>query len=960
MIMQLFTDIENVLGITYHWLSQPQIWPWIMIVFAILLGITSAWITWHILQKQQTRHADKQEAKDKIAWYSLSVEQVLAELQVSAQGLSQEEVSKRQRQYGLNQLPEVKPRSAVLRFLSQFHNLIIYVLLGAALITLVLGHLLDSGVIFAVIIINALIGFIQEGKAEDALQAIRNMLSPQASVLRNNKHVAIAAEQLVPGDIVTLQSGDKVPADLRVLKCKNFRVQEAVLTGESLAVEKQTDPVEKNSELGDRLSMLYSGTLISSGQATGVVVATGITTEIGLISALVAKVETLITPLLKQVAQFGRWLTSSILVLATATFFFGHYYRGYEFTEMFMAAVGLAIAAIPEGLPAIMSITLAIGVQRMAKRHAIIRRLPAVETLGSVTVICSDKTGTLTCNEMTVASVLSSDHLYGISGIGYNPHGNFQLDQQDINPDEYPILGELARAALLCNDAALHEKQGDWSLHGDPTEGALLAMGLKAGLEIHLEQEKLPRTDVIPFESEHRFMATLHHDHMGHGFTYIKGAPERVLDMCTKQRNGGEDTLLRRDYWMQQMQLMAQQGLRLLAIAMKTDGNQQRNLTFSDLETGLTLLGIVGMIDPPREEAIIAVQQCQAAGIDVKMITGDHADTAAAIGVQLGLIVQGEGVLAGHEIEVLSDNDLQQAVSKINIFARSSPEHKLRLVKAMQANGHIVAMTGDGVNDAPALKRADVGTAMGLKGTEAAKEAAEMVLADDNFASLAHAVMEGRTVYDNLKKAILFILPTNGGEALVIMAAIFMGKMLPITPVQILWVNMITAVTLALTLAFEPPEANVMQRPPRNAKEPLLTGQLIWRIVFVSLIIVTGTFGLFLWESTQGESIEHARTVAVNTLVMFEIFYLFNSRKIESSIFSFEGIFGNRYAWLAVIMLLVFQLAFTYLDAMHTLFGTVPISLDNWLLITLVAFSVLPLVEIEKWVMRKVRKAQAS
>jgi len=953
--MLWLTDINNLSITFYQWLSLPYVWPWLVILIAILLGISSAWVTWQLLQRQQEPKLEAQASADKITWHSLSIEQVLDKLQVSIHGLAQAEVSKRQQRYGFNQLPEIKPRSAFLRFLSQFHNLIIYVLLLTTVVTLVLGHLVDSGVIFGVVVINALIGFIQEGKAEDALQAIRNMLSLQASVLRDGKQIAIPAEQLVPGDVVSLQSGDKVPADLRLLKCKNFRVQEAVLTGESLPVEKQVDPVAQNSELGDRLSMVYSGTLVSSGQATGLVIATGINTEIGLISALVSKVETLVTPLLRQVAQFGRWLTSSILILATATFFFGHYYRGYDFTEMFMAAVGLAIAAIPEGLPAIMSITLAIGVQRMAKRHAIIRRLPAVETLGSVTVICSDKTGTLTCNEMTVTSVLSADCLYSVDGIGYNPHGNFQLEQQPINPDEYPILSEVARAALLCNDAALHEKHGNWSLHGDPTEGALLAMALKAGLEIHLEQEKWPRTDVIPFESEHRFMATLHHDHVGHGFTYIKGAPERLLEMCTKQRNGGEDSLLNRNYWLEQMQLMAQKGQRLLAIAMKTDGNQQRNLTFSDLETGLTLLGIVGMIDPPRSEAIVAVQQCQTAGIEVKMITGDHADTAAAIGAQLGLCVQGDAVLSGHEIEALSDQELQQAVSKINIFARSSPEHKLRLVKAMQANGDIVAMTGDGVNDAPALKRADVGTAMGNKGTEAAKEAAEMVLADDNFASLAHAVMEGRTVYDNLKKAILFILPTNGGEALVIMAAIMMGKMLPITPVQILWVNMITAVTLALTLAFEPPEANVMQRPPRNAKEPLLTGQLIWRIVFVSLIIVTGTFGLFLWEQFHGETIEHARTVAVNTLVMFEIFYLFSSRKIEASIFNREGLTGNRYALMAVVVLILFQLAFTYLELMHTLFGTVSISLDSWIWITLIAFSVLPLVEIEKWVMRRAK-----
>jgi len=550
MIMQWLTDTGVLFIAFYHWLLLPQVWPWLIILTAILVGSTSAWITWHILQRRQSAKFDKQEYADKIAWHSLSVEQALNKLQVSIQGLSQSEVNERQQHYSLNQLPEIKPHSALQRFLNQFHNLIIYVLLCAAIITLALGHLVDSGVIFGVVIINALIGFIQEGKAEDALQAIRNMLSPQASVLRDDKHIAIPAKQLVPGDIVALQSGDKVPADLRLIKCKNLRIQEAVLTGESLAVEKQTDPVDKNAELGDRLSMAYSGTLVSSGQATGLVIATGINTEIGLISALVSKVETLVTPLLKQVAQFGRWLTSAILILATATFLFGHYYRDYSFTEMFMAAVGLAIAAIPEGLPAIMSITLAIGVQRMAKRHAIIRRLPAVETLGSVTVICSDKTGTLTCNEMTVTSVLSSDQLYAVSGIGYNPHGDFQLEQQNINPDEYPILAELARAALLCNDAALHEKQGNWLLHGDPTEGALLAMALKAGLEIQLEQEKWPRTDIIPFESEHRFMATLHHDHAGHGFTYIKGAPERLLEMCTKQRHGGEDILLNHNYWL--------------------------------------------------------------------------------------------------------------------------------------------------------------------------------------------------------------------------------------------------------------------------------------------------------------------------------------------------------------------------------------------------------------------------
>ncbi len=889
----------------------------------------------------------------------MAAEQVLSELGSSLQGLSAAEAGERQRQYGLNRLPEIKPRSAWLRFIGQFHNLLIYVLLVTAAITLSLDHTLDSAVIVGVVLINGLIGFIQEGKAENALRAIRNMLSPQAAVIRDGTQNTIAAERLVPGDIVTLQSGDKVPADLRLLKCRNFRVQEAVLTGESLPAEKQAGAVEQQAELGDRLSMAYSGTLVASGQATGVVVATGVATEIGLISTLVAKVESLTTPLLKQLAHFGRWLTGAIVLLAAATFAFGYFYRGYPPTDMFMAAVGLAVAAIPEGLPAIMTITLAIGVQRMARRHAIIRRLPAVETLGSVTVICSDKTGTLTCNEMTVGSVLTAEQLFAVTGVGYNPHGGFQLQRQDIDAEQYPVLRELARAALLCNDAALGEANGTWVLHGDPTEGALLTLALKSGLEISLEQEKWPRTDVIPFESEHRFMATLHHDHAGHGFTYIKGAPERVLEMCTKQRRNGEDTLLDRHHWQQRMQAMAKRGQRLLAIAMKADSDQMRNLNFADLETGLTLLGVVGMIDPPREEAVAAVQQCLAAGIEVKMITGDHADTAEAISAQLGLDTDG-GVLSGHQIEALSDSELQRAVVDINVFARSSPEHKLRLVTALQANGEIVAMTGDGVNDAPALKRADVGTAMGKKGTEVAKEAAEMVLTDDNFASLAQAVVEGRTVYDNLKKSILFILPTSLGEAFVIIAAVMIGEKLPITPVQILWVNMITTVTLALTLGFEPSETGIMRRPPRSPTEPLLTKLLVWRIVFVSVIMVCGTFGLFLWEERHGETIEHARTVAINTLVMFEIFYLFNSRKIENSILNIEGMTGNRFVLLAVVVLILFQLAFTYLSPMQHLFGTIAISAREWQWIVAVAFSVLPLVEIEKMLIRFVKANHAG
>ena len=888
------------------------------------------------------------------SWHALDSAEVMTRLRTSHDGLGDEEVKHSLAKHGPNRLPEPKKRGPLLRFLVQFHNLLIYVLLVASGVTAMLGHWVDTGVILGVVVVNALIGFVQEGKAENALRAIRRMLSPQAMVLRAGRRVTLPAEELVPGDMVLLQSGDKVPADLRLIRVKDLQVQEALLTGESVAVEKQVEAVADDAVLGDRRSIAYSSTLVTYGQGTGVVVATGVDAEIGRISTMLERVETLTTPLLRQMEQFARWLSGAIIAIAGATFAFGVLFRSYSATDMFLAAVGLAVAAIPEGLPAIMTITLAIGVQSMAQRNAIIRRLPAVETLGSVTVICSDKTGTLTRNEMTVKSVATTTGLFEVGGVGYDPHGGFQLDGTEIQVSDYPILSELTRAALLCNDAALLEQEDEWVLHGDPTEGALLTLGLKAGLDPFFEQEAWSRTDVIPFESEHRFMATLHHDHAGHGFAYVKGAPERLFEMCTKQRLGGEDVPLDIDYWLQKMDTMARCGQRVLAIAFRAAVNTHSELTFADLETGLTLLGIVGIIDPPREDAIRAVNRCQSAGIQVKMITGDHAVTAVAIGAQMG-IGDGETVLAGHEIEAMDDEQLRAAVDGVVIFARSSPEHKLRLVRAMQANEHVVAMTGDGVNDAPALKRADVGIAMGQQGTEVAKEAAEMVLADDNFASIVNAVEEGRTVYDNLKKAILFILPTNGGEALTIIAAIALGRALPITPVQILWVNMITAVTLALALAFEPSEKGVMQRPPRNSREALLTPMFIWRILFVSLILVVGTFGLFIWERNQGSDIEFARTVAVNTLVMFEIFYLFNSRYILDPVLNRAGLVGNRYALVAVGLLLVFQLCFTYLGAMQKLFGTSAIDAPTWGRIVLVASSVLILVELEKYLVQFVR-----
>jgi len=883
----------------------------------------------------------------KTNWHAAADDEIFKNLDSSPAGLSTADAEQRLTEYGPNRLTPPEKRSLLARFLSQFNNVLIYVLIITAVITALLGHWVDSGVIIGVVVLNALIGFIQEGKAEKALDAIRNILSHQALVQRDGRKTVLPADRLVPGDVVYLQSGDKVPADLRLFKVKSLRIDEAPLTGESMPVEKSTQSVSEAATIGDRVCLAYSGTLVTYGQGTGIVVATGDNTEIGQISRMLAKVQVLTTKLLKQISEFAHQLTMVILALAAATFIFGVFVRQYSLPDMFMSGVGLAVAAIPEGLPAIITITLAIGVQRMAKRNALIRRLPAVETLGSVTVICSDKTGTLTRNEMTVKSAATDASLFDITGAGYNPHGGFLLDEKEISPEDSDLLTELSRASLLCNDSILKEKDGLWTVEGDPTEGALVAFAIKAGLDRAEEDEKFPRTDVIPFESEHRFMATLHHDHAGHGFIYVKGAPEKILAMCNMQRGPGEDQTIDPAYWNDRIDEMAGRGERVLALAFRPAAQDQRVLNFSDVEEGLCLIGLLGIIDPPREEAIKAVSDCKSAGIRVKMITGDHALTALAIGRRMG-IGDGASVLTGEGLQNIGDEELASRVHKIDIFARVSPEHKLRLVEALQSAGEVVAMTGDGVNDAPALKRADVGVAMGMKGTEVAKEASEMVLADDNFASIAHAVEEGRTVYSNIRKAITFILPTNGGEAGIIIAAILSGRMLPITPVQILWVNMITAVTLALSLSFEPPEEGVMKRPPRDPKEAILSMFLIWRILFVSVILVIGTFGLFLWERMHGMSIEGGRTVAVNALVMFEVFYLINTRRLKESVLNLSGLTGNPFIYIAIFSVLIAQVFFTYAPPMQRLFGSESIAFSDWIKITAVASSVFILVELEK------------
>ncbi|HRO59324.1 MAG TPA: cation-transporting P-type ATPase [Burkholderiaceae bacterium] len=898
------------------------------------------------------------DAPNTIDWHALPATATVERLETDARtGLSVAQADARLASHGPNLLPAPPRRPAWLRFLRQFHNLLIYLMLTAGMITAVLGHWVDTAVLLTAVLINAIIGFIQEGRAESALDAIRRMLSLQATVVRDGRRQHLPAELLVPGDIVALVSGDKVPADLRLLSLKGLKADESVLTGESLPVEKALDPVAADSQIGDRRCMMYSGTLVASGVALGAVVATGRHTELGRISAMLGEAGTPPTPLQRQIGEFSRWLGFAIVGGAAAAFAVGVLWRGIPPSDMFMMVVALAASAIPEGLPAIITITLALGVRRMAQRNAIVRHLPSVESLGSVTVICSDKTGTLTRNEMTVQRVATAGRVYQVDGSGYAPEGGFTTGGQAVAVDEEHELREIARAALLCNDSQLRQVEGIWQLEGDPTEGALLALALKAGFDQDAERGTMPRVDVIPFESEHRFMATLHHDHAGHGFIYVKGAPEVVLDMCETQRLGGidaallQDAPLDHDYWRRACTDLPARALRMLAVAVRRVPSDKGELTFDDLRSGFTMLAVFGSIDPPREEAKDAIAQCQSAGIRIKMITGDHAETARAIGAQLGIGL-GKPALTGAEIELIDDEHLRRVATEIDVFARVSPEHKLRLVEALQAEGHVVSMTGDGVNDAPALERADVGVAMGGKGTEAAKEAADIVLTDDNFATIGNAVREGRGIYDNIRKFILFMLPTNGGEALVVLAAILFALPLPLTPAQVLWINMATVSTLGLALAFEETESDVMRRPPRDPREKLLTGFFVWRVAMVSVLMMIGALGLFLWELSRGSSLALAQTVAVNAVVVAEMFYLVNSRHIYGSVLSFEGLFGNRHVIAAIAACIVLQIAFTHTAFFQSVFRSTDLGAAEWGRVVLAGAFVFAVSEIEKAVIR--------
>jgi magnesium-transporting ATPase (P-type) len=866
--------------------------------------------------------------------------QVLAALDSSAAGLAAAEAAARLASHGPNRLPEPPRQSALRRLLLQFHNLLIYVLLASAAVALALGHSVDAAVILAVVLANAAIGYVQEGKAEQALAAIRNMVAPHATVLRDGRRVTIDAEAVVPGDIVLLEPGDRVPADLRLVHTTGLRIEEAPLTGESVPADKSTAHAPPDAPLGDRHGMAYSGCFVAAGQGRGVVVATGQGTELGRISTLLGSVQRLQTPLLRQMDRFAHRLTFVILAICALAFAFAVLLRGYGAAEAFMAMVSLAVAAIPEGLPAVLTITLAIGVQRMAARHAIIRRLPAVETLGAVSVICSDKTGTLTRNEMAASRIVTASACYEAEGEGYAPVGTLRYEGQPADPAADPALSALLHAAALCNDAELVEAEGTWRADGDPMEAALLALAARAGLDPQALRRHHPRQDEIPFDSRLRFMATLHAD----GTAWIKGAPEHLIEHCAAELGPHGPRPIDRAAWQQTADRLAAEGQRVLAFATMP---ACASLDPGRLLAEATLLGCVGLIDPPRAEAAEAVAECREAGIRVVMITGDHAATAGEIGRRLGL-AESPRVASGRDIDLWDDARLRQEVLATPVFARTSPEHKLRLVDALQASGLTVAMTGDGVNDAPALKRADVGIAMGRKGTEAAKDASEMVLADDNFASIVAAVREGRTVYDNLLKVIGWTLPTNGGEAITILAALALGLPFPLTPVQLLWINMVTAVALGLTLAFEPTEPGAMRRPPRRRDAGILTPNLAWRILFVSVLFMLGAFGMFFWAEARGLPVEAARTLVVNTIVAMEVFYLFSVRYTHATSLTWRGALGTNAVLLGVAGVALAQAAFTWLPPMQAIFGTAALAATDIAAVIAVGVALLVVVELEK------------
>jgi len=883
-------------------------------------------------------------------WHHLPAKEVEKLLDVRLEsGLDRFEVTRRQERFGPNALTPQKGVSPLIRFLLQFNNPLIYVLLVSSVVTALVKGIVDAAIILGVVLANAIVGYIQEARAEEAISALARTMTAEAMVLRGGERVQLPAPELVPGDVVLLQSGDKVPADLRLTSGRELQITEASLTGESLPVQKDagaTLPVE--TTLGDRTTMAFASTLVTYGQGTGIVVATGDDTEIGLISALIAEAEDLETPLTRKIAAFSNQLLYALLGVAALSFLIG-LLRGLPLADTLTNSIALAVASIPEGLPAAVTVTLAIGVSRMAKRRAIIRKLPAVEALGSTTVIGSDKTGTLTQNEMTVQALFAGGQSYHLDGVGYAPEGALRYGDDILSAEDISLpLRLLLEAGSLCNDSQVMRAEEVWEIQGDPTEAALLVSARKAGIESDDLQQRMPRIDSVPFESTYQYMITLHaNPDTGQPRLVIKGAAEAILSRSESMLTNESMTIpIDRAALQAQVDTMAASGLRVLAFAQRDLSSEVDSIDHEDA-VELTFLGLQGMIDPPRPEAMEAVKASQAAGIQVKMITGDHPVTAAAIAERIGMTNAGN-IITGAQLAELSDAELIETAASTTVFARVTPEQKLRLVEALQAQGQVVAMTGDGVNDAPALKQANIGVAMGINGTDVAKEAADMVLTDDNFATIKAAVEEGRSIFDNLTKIITWTLPTNLGEGLVILAALLLGEALPILPVQILWINMTTVAVLGLTLAMEAKEPGIMERPPRSPDASILDAALIRRVVLVGALILVGSFGLFEWEQRiSGLSVDVARTVAVNVVVFVELFYLFNSRSLERSPFKL-GLFSNRWVWLGVVVTIGLQLLFTYAPFMNSVFETAPLLLQSWLRILLFGAASFVVVEIEK------------
>ena len=893
--------------------------------------------------------------------YAEPAEDVLARLGVTDDGLSTTQAEDRLARSGPNRLPAPPRPGVIRRLLSHFDDILIYILLASAVLKAILGDWIDFTVILAVAVINGLVGFFQEGQAEKALDGIRTMLSLDAQARRDGQWQVIDAETLVPGDVVRVRSGDRVPADMRLISATNLQVEEAALTGESVPAAKEPRAVDSRAGIGDRSSMLYSGTLVSTGTGIGVVTSTGGSTEIGQIQALVANVDHLDTPLTQQLNVFGRTLSIGILVMAAVMLVIGRVVHDFELPELISAAIGFAVAAVPEGLPALVTVTLALGVQQMARRNAITRKLPSVETLGSVTTICSDKTGTLTTNEMTVRSVVTSAGEYAAHGLGYAPEGHLSLDGTTVDATERVDLRRLIRAAGSCNDTRIVQEDGLWRVVGQPTEGAVTTLTRKSGVDL----DGIERLAVLPFESATKYMATLDDDSASGGVRMLRavGAPDRLLDRCSHQLGAtGEVEPLDRAHWEQVIEHLASQGLRTLSAAERPADTGQDTLEPEDIDEGLVFLGVFGIVDPPRPEAVQAIADCHRAGIRVKMITGDHVGTATAIARELG-IASADGevqALTGAELEDMTNDQLSARVREVDVYARTSPEHKLRIVRALQGHGEVVAMTGDGVNDAPALTRADVGIAMGIKGTEATKEAAEIVLADDNFATIERAVEEGRRIYDNIRKSVVFLLPTNGAQSLVILVAVLFGLSLPLAPVQILWVNLVTAITLSLALAYEPAEPGIMARPPRKPGGSVLSRDSLTEVITASLLIGGATLAVYFLERDGGSSNGVAQTAAVTMLALGQLAYLFNCRFLNNSSLTLRVLRGNKVVWLATGALLLFQLIFTYAPFMHDWFDSAPIGLRQWALTAGLAIVVFLLVEAMKALDRRREQRAAT